>query len=375
MKPMTKPLEQATSDLFHAVMRFECPGRTLATLGGIWPTTIKRWHREGMPQELKDAEDIRRHFGLQPHIWSAPPANVWLYPEFERDVLSESGDKVTYRNEHGIVCTEFRVDPAHKSMPHFEEFPVKNRADWQMLRERLRYSPQRLDADYEDKVARWQRRSAPLIIALNWGGSFFGSLREMMGLERLCVTFYDDPQWIEAMMDAVLELALALTERLLRDFTPDALCLWEDMGYKTGPLLSPALFRRFMLPRYKVLTQAIHDMGVPYVFVDSDGDIRQLIPLWLEGGVDGFVPLERQASMDPSALRAQYGEQVLMIGGVDKRALARGPEAIDAEMEMVRRTVAVGGYVPFFDHGLPHDVPYANFVHFVERLKEATGQA
>ena len=59
---------------------------------------------------------------------------------------------------------------------------------------------------------------------------------------------------------------------------------------------------------------------------------------------------------------------------MDKKALAAGPEAIDREMDKVRRTVAVGGYVPFFDHGLPHDVPWEHFLYFVKRLKEATGR-
>ena len=117
---------------------------------------------------------------------------VWVYPLFEHKVLAETEEKVTYRHEHGMICTGYKVESGYKTMPHFEEFPVKNRRDWEAFRERLQYTPDRLDDDYEEKIAAWRQRSAALVIAMNWGGSFFGSLREMMGLERLCVTFYDD---------------------------------------------------------------------------------------------------------------------------------------------------------------------------------------
>ncbi len=77
--------------------------------------------------------------------------------------------------------------------------------------------------------------------------------------------------------------------------------------------------------------------------------------------------------MDVAEYRRRY-PRLVMMGGVDKKALAAGRGAIDAELDKVRRTIATGGYIPFFDHGLPHDVSYADFLYFVERLKSVTGQ-
>jgi hypothetical protein len=357
--------------LFFDVMRFRAPGRTLATLGGIWPSCFERWHREGLPAHLRTIPDLIAHFGLQPHLWCGPAAATFAHPPFPRVVLRETPTTVTYVNDTGITCTEFRQD-GYQSMPHFEAFPVKCRADWASYRRRLAWNPARVGEAWTRQRAGWERREAPLILALGRAGSLYGSLRDLVGMEGLSCLFYDDPGLAAEMMDAIVALFLPLTSALFRDFVPDAVCLWEDMAYKNGPLLGERQVREFMLPRYRVMTAHLKRLGVPFILLDSDGDIRRLIPLWLEAGIDGVVPMEAQAGMDVAATREQY-PGLLMMGAVDKKALAAGPAAIDRQMEKIASVVRRGGLVPFFDHGLPHDVAYADFVHFVKRLKEVTG--
>lgn len=358
---------------FYQVMRFQCPGQTLATLGGIWPSTKERWVREGMPPELLDHNRMLEHFGLEPHLWTGPQAQVYVYPPFERRVVRETAETVTYVNENGITCTDFRTN-AYQSMPHFEEFPLKTRADWPAFRERLRPAPGRVGEAWAKQVRELRQDRLPVIMALTRGASLYGSLREMLGVERLSLMIFDDPAWVEEMMDAMVELFLSLCDELFTDYVPDAVCLWEDMAYKTASLLGVRQVREFMLPRYRVMTQKLREKGVPFILLDSDGCIRDLIPLWLEAGIDGVVPMEANAEMDVAAYRAQY-PTLLMMGGVDKRALAFGRDAIDHEIDKIRRTIASGGLIPFFDHGLPHDASYANFVYFTEQLKRvARGQ-
>ena len=123
-----------------------------------------------------------------------------------------------------------------------------------------------------------------------------------------------------------------------------------------------------MLPRYRVMTAKLREKGIRYILLDSDGKIHDLIPTWLEAGIDGVVPMEAQAGMDVATFRQKY-PRMLMMGGIDKKALAGGRETIDREINKARRTIASGGYIPFFDHGLPHDVSWQSFVYFVEQLK------
>jgi len=364
----SSPTPETPRELFRKVMRFECPGRTLATLGGIWQSTLDRWHAEGMPAELKTIPDLIDYFGLARHIWEGPRASLLTYPHFERKVLRETGTTVTYVNWMGVVCTEFKTD-AYKSMPHFEEFPIKTRQDWDSYKERLAWSDERVGKEWAEQKARWQASDLPVIAAINRTGSLYGTLRDLIGVERLSYLFYDDPRWVEEMMDTMLELFLHAMDALFTDVVPDAICLWEDMAYRSGSLLSIRHVRDMMLPRYRVMVRKAREKRIPVILLDSDGYIGELIPIWLEAGMDGVVPMEAQSGMDVALYREKY-PRLLMMGGVDKRALARDRGAIDYEIDKIRRTIATGGLIPFFDHGLPHDASYANFLYFVERLKE-----
>ena len=139
------------------------------------------------------------------------------------------------------------------------------------------------------------------------------------------------------------------------------------MCYRAGPLISPAMFRAFILPRYRRIMDLVRSRGVHAIFVDSDGDVSQLIPLWLEAGINGVYPMEVAAGMDVVALRREYGRDLRMTGGIDKRVLAEGREAIDRELAAKLPLAQEGGYIPHIDHAIPHDVPYENFAYFWEK--------
>ena len=359
-------------ELCQKTFRFDCPGRAPYLCGGAWETTMRRWHKEGMPAHVTDAATLGDHFGCHAHVWGIG-METWLCPGFRKRVLEKTDRHITYRDQYGIVKRELRKDK-QTSMPQFLEYPVRTRDDFRRLRKRLRLNPkQRLGPDWAERCEYYNNRDIPLFFPTNRGGSFFGSLRDLMGLEGLLYALYDDPAFVEEMMDACLEFAIELADRVLDDLEVEAYVLWEDMGYRNGPLISPAMFRRFMLPRYRKLTEFVRSRGVDVILVDSDGDVRSLIPLWLEGGVDGVLPCEVQAGMDVAALRREYGRDLLLLGGVDKRAPARSREAIDDLIAKVAWTVEQGGYVPLFDHGFPHDIPWDNFCYLMDRLRWATG--
>jgi uroporphyrinogen decarboxylase len=175
------------------------------------------------------------------------------------------------------------------------------------------------------------------------------------------------------MMEHNTEFVLDLLPRALDEAPLSAVFFWEDMCYRGGPLISPAMFREFMLPRYRRITDLVRSRGVDVIFVDSDGDVSQLIPLWLEAGINGVYPMEVAAGMDVAVLRQDYGRDLLMTGGIDKRVLVEGKEAIDRELRRVIPVAGKGGFVPHIDHAIPHDVPYANFAYYWEEKKRALG--
>ena len=127
-----------------------------------------------------------------------------------------------------------------------------------------------------------------------------------------------------------------------------------------------------MVPNYRKITSCLRDHGIDCIFVDSDGNLDALIPLWLEGGVNGFHPLEVAAGMDPVALRKQYGQQALLRGGIDKRKLALGGDSLRQEvLSKVPFLARTGGYIPYIDHETPPDVSWVDFLDYARLVKEA----
>jgi uroporphyrinogen decarboxylase len=137
--------------------------------------------------------------------------------------------------------------------------------------------------------------------------------------------------------------------------------------------MGPKLFAEFLLPHYRRYVGSLKGHGVRLVLVDTDGDHNVLIPVFLEAGVDGFCPLERAAGMDPVRTRREYGRSVCMMGGVDKREIARGPAATEAELARLAPVVESGGYIPTIDHSIPPDVSYADFQYYLEAKRRILG--
>ena len=191
-----------------------------------------------------------------------------------------------------------------------------------------------------------------------------------MGLENLLFAYYDNPQLIKDILDFLGDFWINLWSEVLSQIEVDYALIWEDMSYKNGMLVSPKVFREFMLPYYKRLTGFLSANKVKVICVDSDGDCRELIPLLIEGGVTGMNPFEVQAGMDIVKIRKKYHTLQIM-GGLDKRKIALGKEEIDKELETkIPFMLREGGYIPFADHIIPPDVSWNNFVYYRRRLKE-----
>ena len=164
-----------------------------------------------------------------------------------------------------------------------------------------------------------------------------------------------------------------MTDRILDHIEIDVFSFWEDMAHNGGPFISPELVRRYMLPRYKRVVDHLRSRGVRWISLDSDGNMESLIPIWLEAGINIIYPFEVGAGMDVVSARREYGKDLRMYMGIDKRILTQGPEAIDSELDYLRPLIEQGGYIPSIDHSVPPDVPYAHFQYYMEALSETLG--
>jgi uroporphyrinogen decarboxylase len=285
-------------------------------------------------------------------------------------VIEEDEEKMLIVDEMGI---KKRIRKSNDSIPEYIEWPVKDRKSWEKLKEeRLNpLDPRRFPPDFQERIAQMRDRDYPLLLSYGPVG-FFGSLRFLLGEVNLMIGYYDFPSFIKEIISYLADFWIQLWDKvftMMKPDRPDCVFLWEDMSYKNGSLISPHIFREFMLPAYKRVTGFLRENGVDIIFVDTDGNCLELIPLFMEGGVTGLFPMEVAAGMKVEKVR-EWFPQLQIMGGVDKRSLAEGKITIDEEIERIRPVVKGGGYIPFVDHLVPPDVSFDNYVYFRKQLQE-----
>jgi uroporphyrinogen decarboxylase len=354
---------------FQTTAAFEPVDRTYLLPPWLWGATLERWRREGLPPDA----DLVEYFGTD-RMDGAPvqmqgPYGPHLLPPLERAVLEEGNGYRVVRDEEGNTVKLFTDDPL-RSMPKWIAYPMQDRRDWEsVIKPRLDPAiPGRCPVGeaLTAYAASVTDRETPLSV---WCGSLYGWPRSLLGVERLSMLFFDDPALVHEMCDHLAEFVIQVLTPILEQVQFDCAYYWEDMGCKGGPLCSPAVYREFMLPRLKRITDLLDGHGVHTIIVDSDGNNDVLIPLWLEAGVTGLRPFEVAANSDPVATRRQYGKSLLIQGGIDKRALARGREAIDREvLSKVPWLCLHGGYFPQVDHLVPPDVSLEDYTHYAKLL-------
>jgi len=350
---------------FHATMKYQSVDRPIFMMPWLgFPGTVERWRGEGMPED---------GLGAWPtDVWQWHGAWFFPHPPFEREIIEEDARHVLYINHEGILMREMKDNPM-STMPQFVRFPVETVADFRVFA-RNRLVPDvapRVGGDWVAKLKALRAQPGVLfVIADRWGG-FFGPLRNLMGVENLCMAFYTDPALVEEMMDTIADYTIAMIGQVLDHIEIDCFGLWEDMAYNTGPLIGPEMVRKYMLPRYRRVVEYVKGRGVPWVCLDSDGQIDSLIPVFMDAGIDLLYPFEVAAGMDVVEVRRKYGKSLRMYGGLDKRPLTQGPEAIDREIARVMPLIEEGGYVPNIDHSLPPDISYDNFCYYMDKMTDA----
>jgi uroporphyrinogen decarboxylase len=306
------------------------------------------------------------------------PVNSRLIPLFEEKVLWRGERTQIVQDWKGNVCeisneynTDYLRDAIDFVTRRWIKCPVESREDWELMK--LRYDPDdlaRYPADAAALGARLRERTWP--IAINVSGPFW-QLREWLGFENLCMLFKDDPPFMKDMIAFWDAFVCRLLENTLRYVDVDEIHLSEDMAYKSFSMISPAMTREFLLPAYWHWGEIIRAAGVPIYGMDSDGYIGQLIPVWMDAGINVCDPVEVAAGNDVAAYRQAFGRCMAFKGAVDKRAMAQGGAVIEEEIERLKPIVAGGGFIPSCDHGVPADVSWSNFVHYTGLLAKATG--
>jgi hypothetical protein len=317
--------------------------------GGGRESTLERWHREGLPAQLGAGDALHeayRQAGGKLELPSPGPSldiDFRMIPQFERKVISRGERSQIVQDWKGNICeisNDYTVD--HLGGTDRFDFvtrrwikcPVEGRRDWNEMKKRYDpYDESRLPPDAEKTAAILKERT--WLVQFAFSGPFW-QLREWLGFESLCMMLYDDPAFVEEMIEFWTDFVSELLKRAFEFAVPDIVWVSEDMAYKGFSMISPSMARRFLLPVWKKWGRIISGAGVPIYAMDSDGFIGELIPLWIEAGINACDPIEVAAGNDIAALRKSFGKNMAFRGGIDKRCIADGGKTIEDEIERVR---------------------------------------
>jgi Uroporphyrinogen decarboxylase (URO-D) len=378
---------------FHATMSFEaCPN--LKTEFGYWAGTIRRWVKEGLPEqgevptsaldgdlvrgsvpfgfessivskagttEVVDV-NVRPFFGLDSYLAKFP---IDFSPRLRRRVIEEDDRRRVFTDSYGVTKL---VTKEGAATWHVLEYPVKNRHDFhEYVAWYEKDFASRLPGKLSDLAAALKDRTYPIRL----GGEPFGFTylpRALMGEVGYMTALYDDPALIREMNEFFLDFAMEYWALILGSVKVDCVVILEDVAYRNGPMISPRMFEEFALPYTARLVDFVKQFGVKAIIVDCDGKIDQLIPLWVKAGITGMFPLE--AVNDVVAIRDAFPRLQIM-GGVNKRRLIEGNRAaIDTELRRIEPLLRKGGIVPHVDHAVSADIGWESFVYYRRELND-----
>lgn len=284
------------------------------------------------------------------------------FPSYQKVIAQNSYETIvmngwgaTVRQKHGAFFEE-NLDTVIKSSEDLDRFPFESA----FLDARY--------ADFEQKVKFDKKRGKCVFGKI--GGPYIRS-SFIRGAEDYIYEIAADPGFVK-------ELALKLTEHLISiaieelrrgDLYDTGIWIYDDMGYNSGPMMSPKSFEDIYLPCYKRLVSEIKKAGAKIVCLHSDGNILPLLDMLIDAGIDGINPVEPRAGMNIKELKKKYGNKLAYIGGMcNSDVLVNGPgERIENQAKEILEVARDGGVI-IGAHSIGPDISVHNYLTYYNKL-------
>jgi hypothetical protein len=320
------------TERFRAIMNFQRVDRLPNFEWAMWwDETIKRWKSEGFPQGLNSVTEISDYFGLDPYVqfWiSTTTASVGAEQHHVEGSIKKMDDYLAIRPH---------IFPEHAS-------GIESMRKWSQLQDR-----------------------GDAVVWLTIEG-FFWFPRTLLGLEQHIYAFYDQPELTHCMNSDLANYHIKIIQKISKVCRPTFMTFAEDMSYNHGPMLSKKLFDEFLAPYYLKVMPVLKELDIIPI-IDTDGDVTEMIPWLMEVGIEGILPLERQAGVDISKLRSKF-PTFKFIGHYDKMVMPNGEQAMREEFERLLPAMRQGGFIPSVDHQTPPGVSLDQYKIYVNLLNE-----
>jgi uroporphyrinogen decarboxylase len=325
---------------------------------GPWAATIERWEREGMPK----GADWRDFFGAdyQVYIWGD---NSPQYPE---KTLEETDEYKVHTTKWGATIKNWKHAGG---VPEFLDFTITDPDKWREAKKRMTLSRDRIDwARLKANYATW-RKKGYWIEPYFWFG-FDVTHSWTIGTERMLMALVEDPQWCMDMFNTFLDLDIAIFDMMWQEgYTFDVINWPDDLGFKEHQFMSVDMYRQLLKPVMKRAVDWAHAKGI-YTRLHSCGNVMPFVPEFVDIGIDCLNPMEVKAGMDPVAIKKQFGDKLVLHGGLNAAVW----ENFDQFAGEMKRLIPVlkrgGGYICSSDHSVPSAVSLETFRKTIELAKE-----
>lgn len=322
-----------------------------------WSGTLRRWRREGMPEGMDwcDYFDVDK-LGI---------INIDISPRMPEITLEETDRYYIRTSPWGVTMKHFKEED---STPEFLDFTITTQEAWDQAKKQMTLEDDRIPWEMlRQNYDKW-RAEGRWIRAVFWFG-FDVTHSWMMGTENTLIAMMEEPELVEDIFDTYLSRCETLFSRVWdAGYRFDEIFWYDDMGYKGTTFFSPNMYRSMLQPYHKRAVDWAHNRGI-YAQLHSCGDVMTLLPDIVATGVDALNPLEVKAGMDAFKIKKEYGDRLVLHGGInavlwnDKDAIL---EEIDRKVPVLKEN---GGFIFSSDHSIPNSVSLENMKAIVEEVK------
>lgn len=324
-----------------------------------WPATIKNWERQGLSENVC----IEDYFGFDFE-------RIYLddTPQLPEKIISQDDDFITKQDEWGATV---RDNKDMSSTPELIDFDYKSYQAWKNVKDRLKFTPERLtklkEWTKQFKNARQHQRYVAVVL---WG--CFEAAWHYMGPQLHLMAFVNEPEWIHEIYESHTQLAIDYIHYLKKetklDF--DGVFMWGDIAYKNGLMISPTMVNDFIVPSYSKIAEVVHDYGGK-VILHGCGNMTEALPLLIDAGVDCWQAMEVKAGVDIRDLKSEYGSRISFMGNIDARLFEKND--LDGLEKEISKKVTIakkgGGYIYHSDHSLPPETKLETFKYAIDLVK------
>jgi uroporphyrinogen decarboxylase len=339
-----------------------------------WGETIKRWNQEGMPHASADYffDHDMIYFHFDPRFG------------FEEKVISEDDEytviytidgetlKVPKDSENMITRSDVLGFPI--------DYTIKSRRDWEKYKHLYTAEEWRLHSnpplsgswfgyrDLDDYRGKYKRAVENQKFKCLVFREPYECIREIMGTDGMLLKMAEDPDWISEMLQHNLEITFGMIDILEHlGMKMDGYWVWGDIAYNKGMFFSPKMYRELLMPLHMELFDRLGD----YFIYHTDGNIMQLLPMLIEAGIRGLNPIEIKAGNDFFKIVDEYGDKLVLTGGIDVRVLSTNEkDEIEDEIRTKIEYAKRKKYIYHSDHSIPYDIGFDTYRFVMEKVKE-----